>query len=98
MMLRVLVLCLLVIGVPASAQTPAVAPLPPDPRIDAHLLRVENAQLRALVAKLQTELEAAKLSAERRALEEMLRAEQKPPTGAVFNWQTLTFDPPKEPK
>lgn len=87
--------CLLAAGGPlAFAQAPPTS----DPRVEAHLLRVENAQLRALIAKLQTDLDAAKLSAERRALEEVLRAEQKLPATATFNWQTLRFEAPQEAK
>lgn len=90
-----LVLVVLVVGV--SAQAPVALPPLQQARAEAHRLRVENAQLRAAVASLQTELDSVKLSAERVALDAEMRETLKPPAGSTFNWQTLAFDPPKEP-
>lgn len=88
-MTRVLALVLL-LSVAASAQTT-------DPRIDVHLLRVENAKLRATLAQLQAEIDTLRLTAERAALVETLRAEQKAPADWVFDWNTRTFHAPPTP-
>jgi hypothetical protein len=88
---------LLTVGAFAQAPGPALPPLE-QAKAEAHKLRVENAQLRAALSSLQAEIDALKLSAERAALEAQIREAVKPPAGSTFNWQTLTFDPLKEPK
>lgn len=85
----------------AWAVATAQETLPPleTARVDAHLLRVENAQLRAHVARLEAELASARLTAERLSLEADLRAVLKPPADWVFDWSRRVFmAPPKEPK
>lgn len=52
-----------------------------------HLLKVENAQLRARVAELE-------LSAERQQLVEQYRIQLKASPEAVFDWQTAAFVEP----
>ena len=69
-----------------------------DPRIELHLLRVENAKLRAAIAQLQAELDTVRLTAERAALVNQLRKELKPPEGSEFDWTAKAFVPPKEVK
>lgn len=78
----------------------AQAPLSPlaDARVEAHRLRVENAQLRAELARVQAALDSERLTAERHALERQLREELKPPDGHVFDWNTKRFIPATEPK
>jgi len=66
-------------------------------QVEAHRLRVDNAQLRARVAELQAEIDGLRLTAERAELEQRLREAIKPAAGSVFNWQTLTFESAKEP-
>ncbi|MGE0460892.1 MAG: hypothetical protein AB7Q16_05945 [Vicinamibacterales bacterium] len=73
----------------AQALPPAVAA-----KVEAHRLRVENAQLRAALGALQAELDTLKLTVERTALEAELRAALKPPPGSMFDWQALTFTTP----
>lgn len=60
-------------------------------QIQAHKLAVENAQLRAALGTLRAELDSARLSADRAALEAALRAEIKPPDDAVFDWNAGAF-------
>lgn len=69
-----------------------------DPRIELHLLKVENAKLRSMVAQLQAELDTVRLTAERTTLVEQLRKELHPPEGAIFDWNSRTFVVPKEVK
>jgi len=76
-----------------STPVPALSPAT-DARVEAHLLRVENAQLRAALARVQTELDTLRLGAERAELLEQLRRELQPPADAVFNWQTRQFAAP----
>lgn len=89
---------LLALASPAIAQQATSAEAAA--KIEAHLLRVENAQLRAQVAGLEAELASVKLTAERVALEAALRVELKPPADWVFDWTRRAFvEPPKkEPK
>lgn len=82
----------------AAAQAPSGLSDLARAKAQAHLLSVENAQLRATVARLQAEIDTLKLTAERASLEAAMREELKLPAGRGFNWQTLAFDPPKEPK
>lgn len=88
---------LVVLASAAAAQTIA------DPvmalKVEAHALRVENAQLKAALADLQAQLASAILTAERQALEQELRDTMKPAADAVFDWQKKAFViPPKEPQ
>lgn len=83
---------------PATLALPALSPAQ-DAQVDAHLLRVENAQLRAALARLQAELDTLRLSAEREALVEALRRETDAPADATFDWQSKRFIlPSQEPK
>lgn len=66
-------------------------------RLELHLARVENAQLRAALARMQTELETIQLTRERAELEQRVRLELQPPDGHVFDWATKRFMPPQEP-
>ena len=100
----VLVMCLAI--TPVRAQTPSGLPARPattlsevaELRARLHVATVEIVQLRAALARMQAEADLLRLSAQQESLEAMMRQEQKPPAGAVFNWQTLTFDPPQAPK
>ncbi|WP_291988358.1 hypothetical protein [Luteitalea sp.] len=87
--------CLLV-AAEALAQAP-VSPLTAA-KVEAHRLRVENAQLRAQLAQVQAALDSERLTAERLALEQLLRDELHPPEGHVFDWIEQRFIPPQEPK
>lgn len=91
-------LFVLLVGTVAFGQE-APSALPPleAALVDAHVLRVENAQLRASLAQLRAELDSARLSAERTQLEQQLRATLKPPAGHIFDWTTKQFAPPQEP-
>lgn len=97
----VVLVALLMLGVTLHGQTPT-QPAASEllrAQAEAHVLRVENAQLRARLSELQATLDGARLTAERAALEQRFRDELKPAAGAVFNWSTLRFDPPtQEPK
>lgn len=95
----VTVLMALALSAPASfAQTSAPGPSPLlAARMEAHTLRVENAQLRAAMARLQAERDSAVLTVERQQIEADLRAELQPPAGHVFDWATKRFVPPQEP-
>ena len=96
---RIAILLVAMVGV-ISAQTVATdQTLPPleAALVQAHVLRVENAQLRAVVAQLRAELDSARLSDERTQLEQQLRVALKPPDGHVFDWTTKHFAPPQEP-
>lgn len=75
---------------PATLALPALSPAQ-DAQVEAHLLRVENAQLRAALARLQAELDTLRLSAERDALLEQLRREVGAPADATFDWQSRRF-------
>lgn len=91
---------LLLTGGGLAGQVPASAPAMPEilqAQVDAHRLRVENAQLRHRVAQLQAALDEERLSDERAGLEQRLRDEMKPQAGHVFDWATGTFVPQKEP-
>lgn len=63
-------------------------------QVELHTLRVENAQLRARLADAQATVDSLRLSAERAALEQQLRAELAPPEGYVFDWPARRFVPP----
>lgn len=95
-----IVILLLLGGAVVYAQAPPAAPSELlRAQAEVHVLRVENAQLRARLSELQATLDSARLTAERAALEQRFRDELKPAAGAVFNWQTLRFDSPtQEPK
>ena len=84
-----------------TASLPALT-VAQDERVEAHLLRVENARLRAALAQLQAELDTLRLSAEREALVEQLRRELGAPADATFDWSQRRFvmpsPPPQEPK
>lgn len=89
------------------AQEATTASPPPltaaqDERVEAHLLRVENARLRAALAQLQADIDTLRLSAERDALLKALRRELNAPEDATFDWSQRRFvmpsPPPQEPK
>ncbi len=96
----VAVLVALVLSARVVAQTSVPAPSPLlAARMEEHALRVENAQLRAAMARVQAERDSAVLTVERQQIEADLRAELKPPAGHVFDWITKRFVPPSpEPK
>lgn len=94
-LLGVVGLLALTAGAAWSQPPSALSPLA-EARVAAHLLRVENAQLRAQVAELQAALDSARLTAERVALEQQLREELHPPADHVFEWQTQRFVPRPE--
>lgn len=66
--------------------------------VEAHRLRVENAQLRMTVATLRAELDGLKLTAERQALEAEIRKATNADPAAVFDWAEGRFKPAGGPK
>jgi uncharacterized protein YlxW (UPF0749 family) len=84
-------------GVVVSAQTSPSVELA-NLKAEAHVLRVENAQLRSVVARLQAEMELLRLTSERQALEVELRKELKPPEDHLYDWQARRFVAPAPEK
>lgn len=70
---------------------------PPATLTDVQRLRAENLRLRLVILQQQQQAlqeSARRLDDERRGLEAEFRAALQPPATHVFNWLTLSFDPP----
>jgi len=63
-------------------------------KAENHLLRVEVARLQAQLADAAAKLNSVTLSAERERLVEEFRSRLRPPAGAIFDFETLTFRSP----
>ena len=59
-----------------------------------HQLAVQLLGCQEQLASAQVTLQKAHLTEAQATLEARFREVLKPPDGATFNWQTLTFDPP----
>jgi hypothetical protein len=87
----VFIVCFLVGAATAQSQLLDALPDLQRSRWEAHVLRVENATLRAEIADLRAKLDSANLSSERFLLEQEFRDVLKPPTDALFDWSTGRF-------
>lgn len=72
----------------ARAQTPAASDTL-QLRAQVHVLKTENAQLRALLADAQAKLASAQLTSERAGLEEEVKKALGCAQDAPIDWQTL---------
>ena len=64
-------------------------------KAENHLLKVQVLQLQEQLTALQVKLRQIELSQEQGEREHQFSEDVKPAQGSLWNWQTLSFDPPK---